>query len=146
MTSEEVLEEVELVFPLIDGGTLKNQGEKGILLIKPILHALSRVSCPYWTSAEQWTDKQLFQTCLYALLGKLIMGDAVFQEGDFGEYAQCRFKLDPTTGIFVNGDSAREIMDNGQSVSTTHTIMSALVIILLISMGFLLFMQNYMGK
>jgi hypothetical protein len=140
MTTEEVITEVENVFPLLDKSTLIHQGASALSLLQPILQRMSRVSCQTFTTPEEWTDKAMFRVCLYAILGHLHR----FEVGDFQENEQCMFWLDPYTKTLVSGDSAKELMEGGKTVSTASNIMSVLVIVLLISMGVSLFMQNFM--
>lgn len=144
MSVEEVISEVESIFGLSDGSTLQSQGDAAIqVVLGPLLQRFEQVECPAFTTPEEWDHgTPMFRVCLYAVLGRLVMGNITFEEGDLQEHAQCRFVLDPQTGMLVNGDAARELSNGGQAVATTHTIMSVLVIVLLVSMGLMLFMHN----
>lgn len=150
MSAEDVIHEVESVFQFADQSTLSlSQGvdaQKGIdLLLRPILDSFSRVDCPMnFSTPQAWPEanRTLFRVCLYAVLGKLTMGRTVFSEGDLQAHAECRFVIDPQTGMLVNGDAAQEVLGNGQSISTKNTIMSALVVILVISMGLMLYLKG----
>lgn len=84
----------------------------------------------------------MLHTCLYALVGKLVMNKVEFREGDFETYAECEFKLDAETGVLVNGDAARE-NDHAQNISTTNTIMTVLVILLLVAMGMIMVLGSF---
>lgn len=142
ITSKEVIEEVGKVFKLVDGSSFNSDDANTLTLLQPVLQAMSTASCPgTWNNV----DKDTFVLCLYALVGRLVMPPQTpkpFAEWGLEDYAQCQFYLDPRTGSIVNGDSAKELMSGGQAISTSNTIMTVLVIILVISMGLILFMQN----
>lgn len=93
LSTEQVIEEVEKVFHLVDEGTLKNQGDAALPKLQPIFQRFPMMHCPSFTMPAAWpsNDTRTLSTCLYAVLGGLVMGNVTFSEGDMQEFAQCRY-------------------------------------------------------
>lgn len=148
LTTEQVIQEVESVFGISDGGTLQSHEDSVgdvLKLLKPITDSFSRVGCPLnFSVPEAWPEanRSVFKVCLYAVVGNLVTSATKFSEGDFQEHSQCKFVLDIWTGSLVNGNAALEITGDGQLITTSNTTMSVLVVVLVVSMGFMLYLKG----
>lgn len=127
ITDEETITLVEQVFPPLHGATLSGQGKDGVALLRPLLETIASTGCPFFSTPAAWQSKELLHACLLAVLGKFAADDTSSSTA-----SQCQFSLDTRRGTIVQNNK-------DSTVTTSHAILSALIVTLLLSVVMTLF-------